>query len=65
MPMPDEFIVEASSLGRKEELLAMMKAEREAMAAAGIPAGDAPGAKATGGGPGGSAVGADGGSMPG
>lgn len=65
MPIPDEFVVEASSLGRKEELLAMMQAQREAMAAAGIPAGDAPGSKANGTGPGGSAVGPDGGSMPG
>lgn len=65
MPIPDEFLVEASSIGRKEELLAMLQAEREAMAAAGVPAGDAPGAKPTGTGPGGSAVGPDGGSMPG
>ena len=64
MPIPDEFLVDASSVARKDELRLAMAQARQAMAAAGIPAGDDPGQPRTGAGPGGSAVGPDGGSMP-
>lgn len=63
MPIPDDFLIDASSIGRKEELRLALAAARQAMAAAGVPAGDAPG-QAGGPGPGGSKVGMDGGSMP-
>jgi hypothetical protein len=64
MPIPDSFIIDASSVARKDELRIEIARAREAMAAAGVPADDAPGQPAKGTGPGGSAVGADGGSMP-
>lgn len=66
VPIPDEFIVDASSQGRKEELKMAIAAQREIMAAqaaagadpaAGQPDGQGPG-------PGGSQVGPDGGSLP-
>lgn len=63
-PIPDEFVVEASSFARKDELLAALaeQREREAMAAAaGL---DPTGGNGRGPGPGGSRVGPDGGSMP-
>lgn len=63
MPIPDEFIIDASSIGRKEELKNMMmiaRAQEAAMAAAGVQP-----PSASGPGPGGSKVGPDGGSLPG
>lgn len=59
MPIPDDWIIDASSIGRKEELRLAMQQMREAQAVAGVPPGDVGGA-----GPGGSATGSDGGSMP-
>lgn len=64
IPMPDEFIIDASSIGRKEELRAQIAALREQMAAAGVPARDDPASAGTGPGPGGSMTGPDGGSLP-
>ncbi|CAB4144195.1 hypothetical protein UFOVP469_17 [uncultured Caudovirales phage] len=63
MPIPDEFLIDASSLGRKDDLKAQLAAAREQMAAQGVQAGDAPGA-VNGPGPGGSAVDQNGGSLP-
>lgn len=62
MPIPDDWIIDASSVPRKEELRTQLAAERQAqtaMAAAGVQPGPVQGA-----GPGGSRRGADGGSMP-
>jgi hypothetical protein len=64
MPIPDEFIVDASSVGRKDEMKAALAAARQAEMAAAA-AGAAPaGGPARGPGPGGSLVGSDGGSLP-
>jgi len=63
IPIPDDFLIDASSLGRKEELRAMVAQARELQAATGA----APGVSApaaSGPGPGGSAVDGDGGSLP-
>lgn len=72
MPVPDDFIIDASSIGRKEELKValaqarVMEAQQAAAAAAaGAPAGEGGGPPGIqGSGPGGSRTGADGGSMP-
>lgn len=61
MPIPDDWVIDASSVARKDELKAAMAALREAQAAAGIPQGAE---TESGPGPGGSKVGADGGSLP-
>jgi hypothetical protein len=63
LPIPDDFLIDASSLGRKEELRAMVAEARKAAAMGGQPDGVSPPA-AGGPGPGGSAVGSDGGSLP-
>lgn len=69
MPIPDDFIIDASSINRKEEMkLAVQQARMQQ--AAGVPPGEgggppAPeGQGAPGPGPGGSRVGKDGGSLP-
>jgi hypothetical protein len=59
MPIPDDFLIDASSVPRKEELKMALSQARQMAAAQGMPAEDAGGA-----GPGGSRVGPDGGSMP-
>ncbi len=72
MPIPDDFLIDASSMPRKEELKgALLQARQaQAMAAAQQPPGGEGGAPAPDGqdapgtGPGGSRVGADGGSLP-
>lgn len=64
VPIPDDFLIDASSIGRKDELREEIALARQAMAQAGVPAGDAPGGETGGPGPGGSAVGVDGGSLP-
>jgi hypothetical protein len=58
MPIPDDFLIDASSVGRKEEMRIAVAQQRQAQAANPGP----PGAPA-GPGPGGSQVGPDGGSM--
>lgn len=61
VPVPDEFLVEASNLRRKEELLAALEQQRliqQQEKMLGLPTGD------HGPGPGGSKVGPDGGSLP-
>lgn len=67
VPIPDDFVIDASSLGRKEELKQALAAAREAQAAA-IQAGAEPNATAgqpmAGPGPGGSRVGKFGESLP-
>jgi hypothetical protein len=63
IPIPDDFLIDASSLGRKEELRGLVAAARAAAAGGGQPPGVSP--PASGGpGPGGSAVDSDGGSLP-
>ena len=67
IPIPDDFLIDASSLVRKEELRAMVAQAREAAAAAAPQPGAAPGVSpppTSGTGPGGSVVGQDGGSLP-
>jgi hypothetical protein len=59
--IPDDHIIDASSYGRKEELRLAVAAEKAQAAAMGVPPGE--GAPA-GPGPGGSALGVDGGSLP-
>ena len=66
-PVPDSFIIDASSIGRKEELkLELQQARQQQAAAAAQPGGQPPGGGAPqqGPGPGGSKVGPDGGSIP-
>lgn len=66
MPIPDDWLIDASSVSRKEELkmqMAQMREMQAAQQAAAAAAGEAPG-EARGPGPGGSKVGADGGSLP-
>lgn len=60
MPIPDDFLIDASSTNRKEELKAALAVARQAQAMAPQPEGSEP--KGTG--PGGSRTGPDGGSMP-
>jgi hypothetical protein len=61
MPIPDDFIVDASSTNRKEELKQALAAARQQQAMMGpLPGEDAP----AGTGPGGSRTGPDGGSLP-
>jgi hypothetical protein len=64
MPIPDDFIVDASSIARKEELKLALEQARQVQAM--LPQQAPPGVSGSGGGsgPGGSAVGKDGGSMP-
>lgn len=67
VPIPDDFIIDASSLGRKEELkaaLAALRQQQAEMAAMGQDPAAAAGGGGEGPGPGGSRVGADGGSLP-
>lgn len=68
MPIPDDFLIDASSVGRKDELRASVAAARKqeaAQAAAGAPPPTGGQHAGRGGpGPGGSKVGPDGGSMP-
>jgi hypothetical protein len=77
MPIPDDFIIDASSIGRKEELRIALKQARQAQAQQQAAAGAAPGSAPPGAGggpqhgppqqgpgPGGSKVGPDGGSLP-
>mgnify|MGYP001446427543 CR=1 FL=1 len=64
MPIPDDFLIDASSIGRKEELRMALAAARQAMAAQGVVPPDQGGARPPGPGPGGSQVGRDGGSLP-
>jgi hypothetical protein len=59
MPIPDAFLIDASSVTRKEELKAALVAARQQQAAQGGPPPDVRGT-----GPGGSRVGPDGGSLP-
>lgn len=66
MPIPDDWVIDASSVARKEELKVAMAQARQVQAVQGAAApgaeGGEPGAKGPG--PGGSKVGADGGSLP-
>lgn len=59
MPIPDDFLIDASSVPRKEELKLALSQARQMQAVQGVPPDDG-----GGGGPGGSRVGPDGGSMP-
>jgi hypothetical protein len=66
MPVPDDFLIDASSVARKDELkqaLAQARMQQAALATA-APAAPGKGGGGGGPGPGGSAVGRDGGSMP-
>ena len=73
-PVPDNFLIDASSIGRKEELkadVAQARQQQAAQAAAGAPAPGGPGGPPHGAqpqqhgpGPGGSKLGPDGGSLP-
>jgi hypothetical protein len=58
MPIPDDWIVDASSIGRKEELRLALAQARQQQAMMGVPP------EVGGGGPGGAPAGADGGSLP-
>ncbi len=68
MPVPDDHIIDASSVPRKEELKLALMAAREAAAMAAAAAPPAEGGEGPpgegGSGPGGSRVGSDGGSLP-
>jgi hypothetical protein len=70
LPIPDDFLIDATSATRKEELkaaVAMARAQEAALAAQGLGPGGAPapeGQNAPGPGPGGSRTGRDGGSLP-
>lgn len=68
MPIPDDFLVDASSVGRKDELRAAIAQARQQLAAQGAPPGGGPAPPAprtaAGPGPGGSRTGPDGGSIP-
>ena len=63
LPIPDDFLLDASPLGRTEELRGMVAQAREAQAALGAAPGVSPPAS-SGPGPGGSAVDSEGGSLP-
>lgn len=65
IPIPDGFLIRASSLPGKEELVAATEAARQQQEALAATQGMGPGGPAPGGpGPGGSRVGPDGGSLP-
>jgi hypothetical protein len=64
MPIPDDFIIEASSTPRKEELKIAVAQARELEAAAAAANPEAASGEAKGPGPGGSRTGPDGGSLP-
>lgn len=63
MPIPDDFLIDASSVARKTELKVAMAQQRQAQAALGAPTDPMAGGDGGGAGPGGSQVGPDGGSM--
>ena len=64
LPVPDDFLIDASSIGRKEEMrIQVAKARQQQAQAAAAGAPPPPGAHSNGPGPGGSKVGPDGGSM--
>jgi hypothetical protein len=64
MPIPDDFLIDASSVERKEEMKMAVNAARQQQAAAAVAAPPAAPGKAAGPGPGGSRLGRDGGSLP-
>ena len=66
IPIPDDHVIDASSIPRKEEVkMAVAQARQQMAAAPGVaPEGVSPPAQGSGPGPGGSQVAADGGSLP-
>lgn len=65
VPIPDDFIIDASSVGRKEELrISVQQARQQQAQQAAMQAGPGGSPAPTGGGPGGSRTAPDGGSLP-
>lgn len=64
IPIPDDFLIDASSIGRKDELRASVLQARQQEAAQAAATGVPPGGPPQGTGPGGSKTGLDGGSIP-
>lgn len=64
MPIPDDFLIDASSIARKEELKAMMRVQRQLMQQAAMLGLAPPEGEGQGPGPGGSRVDQNGGSLP-